>query len=231
MGGSLEIFIPDWKFQSRRAILNFFNLWALRGPHRTKNTTRSKFITHFFFLTTAPWFTIAAHLVRTPFSWELQTFSFLERENVRGIVNMGAVVKTRSNSLFFYRRSIFGTEGSFGKTIAFAFSLRLRSKTRCFKTRVLGRRLPNGKPQERLWFRALRGKTQAFKKALRSFLGVIKSECRKWGFKRWGFKQIRGYLRKKAFFLRFLNCWGALRALWKRAKKAPFVTPPFAAAQ
>ena len=28
-------------------------------------------------------------------------------------------------------------------------------------------------------------------------------ECRKWGFKRWGFKEIRGYLRKKAFFLRY----------------------------
>ena len=26
-------------------------------------------------------------------------------------------------------------------------------------------------------------------------------ECRKWGFKRWGFKEIRGNLRKKAFFL------------------------------
>ena len=34
------------------------------------------------------------------------------------------------------------------KTLAFAFGLRLRSKTRCFKTRVLG------KPQERLRFRA-----------------------------------------------------------------------------
>ena len=34
------------------------------------------------------------------------------------------------------------------KTLAFAFGLRLRSKTRCFKTRVLGRRLANGKPQE-----------------------------------------------------------------------------------
>ena len=78
-------------------------------------------------------------------------------------------------------------------------------------------------------------------------------ECRKWGFKRWGFKQIRGYLRKKAFFLCFLDFPGALRTLRKRAKKAekdengrfrpisrkggqtplkpPFVTPPFAAAQ
>ena len=84
--------------------------------------------------------------------------------------------------------------------------------------------------------------------------------CHKWGFKRWGFKEIRGYLRKKAFFLRFLDFPGALRTLRKRAKKAekgrkrqkkgekgrfrpisgkggqtplepPFVTPPFAAAQ
>ena len=50
------------------------------------------------------------------------------------------------------------------KTLAFAFGLRLRSKTRCFKTRVLGRRLPIGKPQERLRFRDLRSKTLAFKK-------------------------------------------------------------------
>ena len=52
------------------------------------------------------------------------------------------------------------------KTLAFAFSLRLRSKTRFFKTRVLGRRLPNGKPQERLRVRALRSKTLAFKKRI-----------------------------------------------------------------
>ena len=50
------------------------------------------------------------------------------------------------------------------KTLAFAFGLRLRSKTRCFKTRVLGRRLPTGKPQERLRFRDSRSKTLAFKK-------------------------------------------------------------------
>ena len=50
------------------------------------------------------------------------------------------------------------------KTLAFAFGLRLRSKTRCFKTRVLGRRLPIGKPQERLRFRALRSKTQCVQK-------------------------------------------------------------------
>ena len=53
------------------------------------------------------------------------------------------------------------------KTLAFAFALRLRSKTRCFKTRVLGgRRLPNGKPQERLRFRDLRSNTLAFKKRI-----------------------------------------------------------------
>ena len=40
------------------------------------------------------------------------------------------------------------------------------------------------------------------------------------GFKRWGFKEIRGYLRKKAFFLRFLDFPGALQALRKGAKKA-----------
>ena len=40
------------------------------------------------------------------------------------------------------------------------------------------------------------------------------------GFKRWGFKQIGGYLRKKAFCLRFLDFPGALRTLRKRAKKA-----------
>ena len=50
------------------------------------------------------------------------------------------------------------------KTLAFPFGLRLRSKTRCFKMRVLVRRLPNGKPQERLRSRALRSKTLAFKK-------------------------------------------------------------------
>ena len=30
-------------------------------------------------------------------------------------------------------------------------------------------------------------------------------ECRKWGLRDGGFKQIAGYLRKKAFFLRFLD--------------------------
>ena len=44
--------------------------------------------------------------------------------------------------------------------------------------------------------------------------------CCKWGFKRWGFKEIRGYLKKKAFFLRFLDFPSAVQALRKRAKKA-----------
>ena len=83
--------------------------------------------------------------------------------------------------------------------------------------------------------------------------GKMNLECRKWGFKRWGFKEIRGYLRKKAFFFRFLDFPGALRTLRKGRKrqkkgekarfrpisgkggqtplKPPFVTPPFAAAQ
>ena len=52
------------------------------------------------------------------------------------------------------------------KTLAFAFGLRLRSKTQCFKTRVLGRSYLNGKPQERLRFRALRFKTLVFKERI-----------------------------------------------------------------
>ena len=70
-----------------------------------------------------------------------------------------------------------------------------------------------------------------------------------------GFRQIRGYVRKKAFFLSYLDFPSAVRALRKRAKKSgkrakkadfgrfpgreigqttlkpPFVTPPFAAIQ
>ena len=61
------------------------------------------------------------------------------------------------------------------KTLAFAFGLRLRSRTRCFKTRVLRRRLPNGKPQERLRFRALRSKTLAFKKRIAIILCDLKT--------------------------------------------------------
>ena len=34
VGGSLENFNLAWNFQSQRAILNFFNLWALRGVRK-----------------------------------------------------------------------------------------------------------------------------------------------------------------------------------------------------
>ena len=37
MGGALEISNLAWKFQSRRAILIFFNLWALRVNYFSKN--------------------------------------------------------------------------------------------------------------------------------------------------------------------------------------------------
>ena len=40
--------------------------------------------------------------------------------------------------------------------------------------------------------------------------------CRKCGFKRWGFKEIRGYLRKKAFFLRYP---GIFQVLFRRSGK------------
>ena len=52
------------------------------------------------------------------------------------------------------------------KALAFAFGLRLHSKTQHSKTRVLGRRFPSGTPQESLRFRDLRGKTLAFKKRI-----------------------------------------------------------------
>ena len=52
-------------------------------------------------------------------------------------------------------------------------------------------------------------------RAPKSSLGVLQM-----GFKRWGPKQIQGYLTKKAFFLCFVDFPGALRALRKRVKKA-----------
>ena len=52
------------------------------------------------------------------------------------------------------------------KTLAFAFGWCLRSKTRRSKTRVSGRRVPNGNPPQRLQFRDLRGKTLGFKKRI-----------------------------------------------------------------
>ena len=46
VGGSLDNFNLDWKFQSRRAILNFFNLWALReiGQKYTKISKIQSFV-------------------------------------------------------------------------------------------------------------------------------------------------------------------------------------------
>ena len=52
------------------------------------------------------------------------------------------------------------------KMPVFAFGSHLRSQIQRSKTRVLGRRLPNGKPQKRLRFRDLRSKTLAFKKRI-----------------------------------------------------------------
>ena len=52
-----------------------------KGPRRTKTTTRSKFTTRTE-LTIALGFAIAAHLVRTPFSWKLQTF-FLSKKGLQ----------------------------------------------------------------------------------------------------------------------------------------------------
>ena len=59
------------------------------------------------------------------------------------------------------------------KTLAFAFGSRLRSKTRRSKTRVSWRRLPNGKPQERLRFRDLRSKMLAFKKKRSAIISCV----------------------------------------------------------
>ena len=66
------------------------------------------------------------------------------------------------------------------KTLAFAFGLRLRSKTQHSKARVLGRRLPIGKPQDRLRFRDLRGKTLAFKKRIAIISCVLEASLRTW---------------------------------------------------
>ena len=80
------------------------------------------------------------------------------------ILRLGAGLRTPS--LRVSRPQLSVLKRCVPKRLALAFGLRLRSKTRCFKTRVLGKRLPNGKPQERLRFRALRGKTLAFKKSI-----------------------------------------------------------------
>ena len=85
------------------------------------------------------------------------------------------------------------------KTLAFAFGLRLRSKTQCFKTRVLERRLPNGKPQERLRFRDLRSKTLASKKRIAIVFCDLKTSLGReieWGvFGRGGFSNNRFVLK------------------------------------
>ena len=57
-------------------------------------------------------------------------------------------------------------KGSVPKTLTFALGPRLRSKTQRSKTRVLGRRLPNGKPPKGLLFRDMRSKTLAFEKRI-----------------------------------------------------------------
>ena len=56
--GSLEIFNLAWKFQSRRVILNLFNLWALRVKHFPKPCeTKARFLspTHISLLVVRNW--------------------------------------------------------------------------------------------------------------------------------------------------------------------------------
>ena len=95
----------------------FSALWTRvmpKGPRRTKNSTRSKFTTRTVF-STAWCFTIAARLVRTPFSWELQTF-FLSKKGPWRTKFGGRTKKFYAVVIHYicYRRSIFSTEGSFG---------------------------------------------------------------------------------------------------------------------
>ena len=85
------------------------------------------------------------------------------------------------------------------KTLAFVFGLRLHSKARCFKTRVLGRRLPNGKPQERLRFRALRGKTPAFEKRIAIVFCDLKTSL---GARTYAFGSL-AFEKRGVFHLRF----------------------------
>ena len=94
-----------------------FTLEYPKGPRRTKNATRSKFTTCSEF-TTALEFTIVAHLVRAQFSWEIQTFLLSKKGPRRS--KYGGVVKTlrRSNSLFFYHRSILVRKGD-GVSVVF----------------------------------------------------------------------------------------------------------------
>ena len=94
-------------------------------------------------------------------------FSYRKSAKIPGAHKIGAAISSpRIAGQHFYGHELSVLKRCVPKTLAFAFGLRLRSKTRCFKTRVLGRGLPNGKPQERLRFRALRSKTLAFKKRI-----------------------------------------------------------------
>ena len=58
---------------------------------------------------------------------------------------------------------------------AFLKRLRLRSVRACVLKRSVLNRLPNGKPQERLRFRDLRGKPLAFKKRIAIILCVLEA--------------------------------------------------------
>ena len=82
----------SWKREQKRA--NKENRQTKKNEEKTKNST------------IALCFTIAAHLVQTPLSWELR-ICFLSGKSP-WVVNMGGVVKTlqRRNSLFFYRHGI-----------------------------------------------------------------------------------------------------------------------------
>ena len=107
------------------------------------------------------------------------------------------------------------------KTLAFAFGLRLRSKTRCFKTRVLWRRLPNGKPQERLRFRALRGKNASVQKRIAIIFCDLKTSL---GAR--ACVQVTCVQKTRRFVLAFLNLlrfWGrVLRRVLRRGSDMGF---------
>ena len=99
-----------------------------------------------------------------PCALTLQSLLFWRKKQARETPKKARVLLFAESLKFFEKLSVL--KRCVPKTLAFAFGLRSRSKTRCFKTRVLGRRLPNGKPQERLRFRGLRSKTLAFKKRI-----------------------------------------------------------------
>ena len=94
-----QVFVQSWRWDHPKLSRNIpsfsqndFEQFP-RGPRRTKNTTRSKFTARSEF-TIALWFAIAARLLRTPISWELQT-SFLSKKGPQRSKYGG-----RSNSLF-----------------------------------------------------------------------------------------------------------------------------------